>query len=76
MNQLKITSQSVLYVTFKDGNQRTFWSRDWNKSDQEKTNRELGIKRLKMLADRYFSEGVISSALLKDVATSKALQAW
>ncbi len=75
-NKLGESSLSVLYVTFKDGNQRAFHSRDWNTDNQEKLNPQLGIKRLKNLGDKYHRQGVIVSALLKEKHTGKALQVW
>jgi hypothetical protein len=75
-NKLGESSLSVLYVTFTDGNQRAFHSRDWNSDNQEKLNPQLGIKRLKNLADKYKRQGALASALLKEKSTGKALQAW
>lgn len=75
-NKLGESSLSVLYVTFKDGNQRAFHSRDWNTDHQEKLNPQLGIKRLKNLADKYKRDGLLNSALLKEKETGKALQVW
>lgn len=75
-NKIKETSLTCLYITFVDGNQRAFYSRDWNGKTQVVLKKELGIKRLMNLADDYQKKARLKSALLQDLETGKAIQAW
>ena len=51
--KLKRDSLSKLLLYFKDGNVRTFYSLDWRHSFSKERDRELGLERLKKLAERH-----------------------
>lgn len=62
--KLKRDSETYLIVNFKDGNVRTFYSRDWKSQWSKKKDRALGIRELKRLVVKWATKSNI--AFIKD----------
>lgn len=70
----KVDSEHKLWIRFKDGNIRHFYSLDWKNSKSNDKHMEIGLKRLFAELDKHLNAGKVEKWALYHVPSDKKIR--